>query len=144
MSAKDLVGNWRLRSWVIEGADGKAVRPMGESPVGVICYTADGFVHVHIMRNKRPPHASGDPLGGTREEDIRSARTHISYSGRWHVERNVVFHDVSISSFPNWAPSRQKRFFRFEDGFLELSTGLMAWDGQEICHKLLWERAKKW
>ncbi len=107
---QDLVGTWRLLDWVAKDASGDVIYPMGPDALGVICYTDEGFVHVHIMSAKRHRHAELDTMAGTLEEDSRSAKSHISYSGRWHLEGEKVIHEVDISSFPNWAPSRQERF----------------------------------
>jgi len=114
---------------------------MGSDAVGRICYTDEGFVHVHIMFADRTPHVDPDTQAGTDEENIRSHTSHISYSGRYHVEGAQVIHDVTLSSFPNWAPSKQVRDMRFEGNQLVLSTSPMAWGGRQIGHRLTWARA---
>ncbi len=136
-----LAGTWRLIEWVAEDDNGVVNYPLGPDAIGVICYTEDGFVHVHIMAAERVPHASPDTMGGTVEEDSRSAKSHISYSGRWHIEDGKVIHEVAISSFPNWAPSRQLRHMRFVDEDLELSADPMVWGDRHIRHRLRWARA---
>lgn len=137
---KDFHGTWRLLDWTVTDENGRVTHPMGEAPVGVICYTPAVFVHVHIMRGDRVPHESADSMGGTEAEDSRSAKSHISYSGRWHLEGDKVIHDVTICSFPNWAPSRQERLWRLDGDHLELSTEPMVWAGRTIRHRLNWER----
>ena len=129
-----LPGTWALQSWTV-------THPMGDDLQGVICYSDDGFVHVHIMCADRTPHASPYAMSGTAEEDSRSTKSHISYSGRWHIEGDRVIHDVAISSFPNWAPSRQERIMDLSKDRLILSTDPMAWGGQQIVHRLVWTRA---
>jgi hypothetical protein len=47
-----LLGGWRLRSWVSIADDGSEVLPMGETPDGLLTYTADGTM-IGIMG---PPH----------------------------------------------------------------------------------------
>lgn len=136
-----LTGTWRLLDWVSEDETGAVDHPMGPSPEGVICYTDDGFVHVHIMAADRIPHIAPDTMAGSAEEDSRSAKSHISYSGRWRREGDQVIHDVTISSFPNWAPSRQVRDMRFVGANLELSAGPMEWGDKRIRHRLTWTRA---
>ena len=136
-----LIGTWRLREWVAEDENGDVTHPMGADAVGVICYTDEGFVHVHLMHADRENHDMPDTMDGSPEEYVQSARTSLSYSGRWHIEGEQVIHDVAISSFPNWAPSRQERHMRFVGNDLELSTDPIQWGQSQIRHRLLWERA---
>lgn len=137
-----LHGTWRLLSWSVEDKDGNISHPMGEDTIGHICYAPDGFVHVHLMASNRPTHASPDTLGGTLEEDSRSAKSHISYSGRWHLEDGLMVHDLEMCSFPNWVGSRQERVIEHFDGAeLTLSTPSMPWNGTEIRHHLKWTGA---
>ena len=42
LTAHDLVGTWRLRSWRSEADDGSVAEPMGAAPLGYVVYTPDG------------------------------------------------------------------------------------------------------
>ncbi len=138
---KALIGTWRLLEWIAEDEAGVVTRPMGDGAIGVICYTDEGFVHVHLMESDRINHDKPDTMDGRAEEYVRSAKSSLSYSGRWHIEGEQVIHEVAISSFPNWAPSRQERYMRFDGNALELSTDPIQWGDSQIRHRLRWTRA---
>jgi len=54
--AADVVGSWRLVSFVDEETESKAVRPVfGDNPTGVITYTSDGRMSVFFADPKRNP-----------------------------------------------------------------------------------------
>jgi hypothetical protein len=42
-AAKQLVGSWRLTSWVIQVVGGEATEPFGPNPKGRAVFTSDGF-----------------------------------------------------------------------------------------------------
>lgn len=134
-------GTWHLKNWTAEDENGAMTHPMGDDALGVICYTDDGFVHVHLMEANRLHHDQPDTMDGRTEEYERSAKSSLSYSGRWHIEGDQVIHEVAISSFPNWAPSRQERYMRFTGDELELSTDPIQWGDKQIRHRLRWIRA---
>ena len=73
MDRSDLVGTWRLRSWDSVFDDGSVGNIMGETPVGVIVYTADRTVIVTISASGRPPIEGNDPLAPTSSTMLRSA-----------------------------------------------------------------------
>jgi hypothetical protein len=138
---KALIGTWNIVEWMAEDDSGAVTHPMGQDALGVICYTDEGYVHVHLMEADRVNHDLADTMDGRPEEYVRSAKSSLSYSGRWHIEGDQVIHQVSISSFPNWAPSRQERYMRFAGNELELSTDPIAWGDRQIRHRLRWSRA---
>ena len=138
--ARDLHGTWALKRWVVETAEGEERFPFGPDATGYICYAPDGHVHVNIMTTDRPDFSDPDPMSGTAEEHHAAGLSHISYAGRFEVSGDEVLHHVTVASFPNWAPSLQRRRMIFRDGELELSAGPMAWGGETITHRLIWFR----
>jgi hypothetical protein len=50
-----LIGTWRLVSYEATSVDdGEVVRPYGEHPLGLIMYTADGYMSAQITTPDRP------------------------------------------------------------------------------------------
>jgi hypothetical protein len=129
MNDDRFVGTYELVSWENRYDSGKITYPLGQDAKGMISYSPDGFVFVHIMADGRRHHASGDLFAGSDAEIRESATTHISYCGRYEVVGDEVVHTVFASSFPNWVPSEQRRTWKFEKGHLLLSAqGLKVGD----------------
>lgn len=138
----DLVGTWRLRTWVAEGDDGSIAQPMGEAPEGVLVYTADGTMITTIGRPDRPPIDGGDMLAGPPDQQIAAMTTFIAYSGSFRVEGGDVLHDVTMSLFPNWVGTQQRRHVAFSNGGRELtlSSDPLVLRGRLSVQRLTWER----
>jgi len=134
-----LVGTWKLLSWENRSADGLVSYPLGRDAVGLITYTADGYVSVAIMRADREPFAAGDLLGGTGDEKARAAETYVSYCGRYELRGDSVIHHVMLSLFPNWSGVDQERVVEITDNLLTLSTRPILLDGIEQRARLVWE-----
>jgi len=96
---------------------------------------------VHIMADHRRKHSVVDLFGGSDSEIIESATTHISYCGRYEVIGNEVVHHVSVSSFPNWAPSEQRRHWELRGDQLFLSAQGLQVGKEKVDAYLIWKRA---
>ena len=68
MRPEDLIGTWSLESFTAKGSNGVEGFPLGESPQGLLTYTASGHMAAVLMSSGRPKFASGDLRGGTPEE----------------------------------------------------------------------------
>ncbi len=141
LTAADLVGTWRLTSWVAEGADGPD-HPLGEAPEGVVVYTADGTMITTIGRSGRLPIDGGDMLAGPTDQRLAAMATFIAYSGSYHVEGGDAVHDVTMSLFPNWIGTIQRRHVVLSPDRrqLVLSTDPILVRGRLSTHRLTWER----
>lgn len=139
--AADLVGTWRLLSWVSEGDDG-VIYPMGEAPEGILVYTPDGTMITTIGAPGRSPIEGGDMQAGPVDDRLAAMSSFVAYSGPFHVEGDDVVHDVSMSLFPNWVGSAQRRHVRLDAGgrFLELSSDPFVLRGRLSTQRLTWER----
>ena len=140
-----LIGAWKLVSYVEEPVDGSAASyPMGENPQGIIMYTPDGYMSAQLMRPDRTPFASGDWFDGTLEEYKQEASTYIAYSGPFHVdeEQKTLTHTMYVSLFPNWIGQTQPRVMRLEGDSLFLSTAApIRSAGKSVMSYLEWKRA---
>ena len=142
MKNNKLVGTYDLVSWENRHESGAITYPLGPDAIGAISYSPDGFVFVHIMANNRNKHSVDDLFGGTVSEIKDSATKHISYCGTYEIKENEVIHHVSVSSFPNWVSSEQRRNWEFNNGNLLLSAQGLQVGNQKVGAYLIWKRAK--
>ena len=140
MNSKQLVGTYKLVTWENQYLTGEVTYPLGQDAQGVIRYSADGYVFVHIMAKGRKQHKAGDVFGGLPAEIKNSTSSHISYYGTYEVEGHEVVHTVSISSFPNWVETEQRREIAFKDGLLLLSAHGLQVERQKVSAQLVWQR----
>jgi hypothetical protein len=111
-SLKDqIVGSWNFVVAEVAAPDGKKSFPFGETPKGILIFTADGrFAQIHAASDL-PKIASNNRLTGTPEEYAAIMRRSISVFGSYTVDedkKTVTYHIVS-ASFPNWEGEAQTR-----------------------------------
>ena len=140
MNGNSLVGTYDLVSWEYRHKSGEISYPLGTDAKGVISYSSDGFVFVHVMANNRSNHAEDDVFGGGINEIKDSATTHISYCGSYVIEESEVIHCISVSSFPNLVPSEQRRNWEFKNGMLLLSAHGIRSGHEKVDAFLIWQR----
>jgi hypothetical protein len=145
-SAKDQIsGTWKLVTWKIERANGEQIDPpFGSSPPGWLMYHPGGHMCATIMRPERAKFLSNNALGGTPQEIKAAFEGYIGYCGTYEVNERERFvtHQVSLSWFPNWLGSEQKRFFEVAGDRLTISTPPLSVLGEAQVHRLIWERLK--
>lgn len=143
-SAVDLVGTWRLLTWTSVGDDG-VMEPMGERPQGIVVYTGDGTMITTIGRAGRPPIDSADMQGGPADQRLDAMATFIAYSGSFHLDGGDVVHEVTMSLYPNWVGTSQRRHVTLStDGNeLTLSADPVLLYGRWGTNVLTWERARR-
>ena len=138
--AADLVGSWRLVSWIEVETESKAVRQVfGDNPIGVITYTSDGRMSVFIANSNRKPSA------GPKATDAEAAdlyRTMVAYSGAYTVDGNKVTHKIEVSWNQAWSGTDQQRFIEIKDDQLTIKTLpiVSPISGEESVNTLVWER----
>ena len=102
-------GSYELVSWKNTDRDGLEVYPFGENAGGYITYTAQGFVSVHLMSDKRSQFERDGIFDGKDEEIRANYNSFISYFGTYTVNKNTVSHHLLSCSFPNWENTTQIR-----------------------------------
>ncbi len=114
MSPRDLLGTWRLVSYTAGD-----VHPMGAGAVGVLQYTDDGKVSVHIM---------GDG--------------YLAYFGDYTFDAAAaaVTHHLELCSDRSLVGVSNVRYAKLEGSTLTL-TGTMRIDGQTRDIRVVWMRA---
>lgn len=137
-----LVGSWRLRRWVAIADDGSESLPMGDTPVGLLVYSADGTMVGLMGLGDRPRLAADDVTGGTVDERARAFATFIAYGGRYEVDGQTVSHHVDVSLFPNWIGTVQQRRWELDPAgrTLTLSSPPLSLGGATRTQRLTWER----
>ena len=111
-SLKDqIVGTWNFVVAEITAPDGKKSFPFGETPKGILIFTADGrFAQIHVAGDV-PKIASNNRLTGTPEEYAAIMRRSLSVFGTYVVdeEKKTVTYNIVSASYPNWEGEAQTR-----------------------------------
>src|SRR3954462_12577879 len=93
-----IVGSWDFVVAEVTAPDGKKSFPFGETPKGLLIFTADGhFAQIHIAGDA-PKIASNNRLTGTAEEYAEIMRRSLLVSGTYTVDetnRTVTYRIVS-------------------------------------------------
>jgi len=109
--ADQIVGTWNFLVAEVTAPDGKKSFPFGETPKGILIFTADGrFAQIHVAGDV-PKIASNNRLTGTPEEYAEIMRRSLSVFGTYTVDedRKTVTYNIVSSSFPNWQGEAQTR-----------------------------------
>ncbi len=117
VSAKDLIGAWRLVSWSLVHDDGRpSAFPLGPDARGMIIYTPGGEVSATLMRASRaaetpaPDGEKAAPFGDS-----------FAYAGRYEVRGATVFHSIEIATDPALVGIISTRHIQLEGHRLILS-----------------------
>jgi hypothetical protein len=106
-----IVGSWNFVVAEVTASDGKKSFPFGETPRGILIFTADGrFAQIHVAGDV-PKIASNNRMTGTPEEYADIMKRSLSVFGTYTVdeEKKTVTYNIVSSSFPNWEGEAQTR-----------------------------------
>jgi hypothetical protein len=106
-----IIGTWNIVVAEVAAPDGKKSLPFGETPKGVLIFTADGhFAQIHVASDV-PKIASGNRLTGTPEQYTAIMRRSISVFGDYSVneEKKMVTFKIVSATYPNWQGEAQER-----------------------------------
>ena len=120
MSLDDLVGAWRLQSFVFKDEDGNDFEPLGPTPKGAVVISADGYLVLNFMAAGRAPYAEPVVLGGTEAERSAAAASFASFGGPCRIEGDTVVVEVEHAFHPNWVGGTQVRRFKLDGDRLTL------------------------
>ncbi|MEI7875398.1 MAG: lipocalin-like domain-containing protein [Alphaproteobacteria bacterium] len=117
VSARDLIGAWRLESWSLIHDDGRPpVFPLGPEARGMIIYTPGGEVSATLMRAGR--------TAKTPASDAQKATAFgesFAYAGRYEVRDATVFHSIEIATDPALIGITSTRHIQLDGDRLVLS-----------------------
>lgn len=134
---KQLLGTWRLKSWLFVDADGNENYPFGEDAQGYLLYLESGVMSAHLSTAKRTHFTTANLFAITAEEALSSYDTYQSYCGQFEITPNAVLHHVELSTYPNWVGTTQTRFCKIEGDYLYISN---QFDDREA--RLIWEKVR--
>jgi len=106
-----IVGTWNFVVAEVVALDGAKSYPFGETPKGVLIFTADGqFAQIHIASDV-PKIASNNRLTGTPEEYAAIMRRSLSVFGSYSVDevKKTVTYKIVSATYPNWQGEAQER-----------------------------------
>ena len=132
----ELVGTWRLAGCV-RRSGGRTEHPFGEQPVGLLLYTQDGRMSVHLAFGDREPLSSLDLAELPEAEAALAFRTYLGYGGRYSIRGDTVVYSVEVSSIPDWVGTELVRRVSTSGEMLVLRTpeertaeGSVVWELQ--------------
>jgi hypothetical protein len=100
LTAKDIVGTWRLVSWVEEETETKAQhKNFGDNPSGILTYAADGRMSIIFTDPRRQAPASPK---ATDAEAAQLYRGMVAYAGSYRLEDDKVLVKVDVSWNRAW------------------------------------------
>ena len=143
-SFKDqIVGTWDFVVAEITAPDGKKSFPFGETPKGILIFTADGhFAQIHVAGDV-PKIASNNRLTATPEEYAAIMRRSLSVFGTYTIDeaKRTVTYNIVSASFPNWEGEAQTRTIDklTDDEFVNTNTNVAGGRGSA---SNLYRRAK--
>jgi hypothetical protein len=108
---EQIVGSWNFVVAEVTAPDGNKSFPFGETPKGILIFTADGrFAQIHVAGDV-PRIASNNRLTGTPEEYAEIMRRSLSVFGSYTVDEanKTVTYNIVSASFPNWQGEVQTR-----------------------------------
>lgn len=106
-----IVGAWTLVVAEVVAPDGKKSFPFGETPKGILIFTAAGqFSQIHVASDV-PKIASNNRLTGTPEEYAAIMRRSIFVFGAYSIneEKKTVTYKIVAASYPNWQGETEER-----------------------------------
>ena len=137
VTAKDLVGGWRLDSWSLVYEDGRADEyPLGRAATGFILYTADGHMSATLARAGRAPMP-----GDTAAAKAEAYDGCFAYAGRYEVRKGVAYHSIEVATNPALAGITSTRHILLDGQRLTLSGPDFSPDAPRF-HRIIWRRVK--
>lgn len=117
---EQVIGGWELIEYVSESKSDRSQKnyPMGNDVQGMLVYSSNGSMSVHLQLPGQTPFQSDSPLKGSEQELAEAAKRCLAYSGSFTVEEegrtSSIQHDIINCSFPNWQGTKQRRFASIE------------------------------
>lgn len=139
---EEIIGTWKLVSWVYHDESGKTIDYLGKNAVGILMYDRNGYMNAQLMKADRAAFASDSISGGTPDEALGAFNSYLAYFGKYEEgEPGEVIHTVEGSLFPNWMGNKEIRYGKIAGNVLTLHTPPIPAQGREIVFYITWERA---
>ncbi|MEO1269349.1 MAG: lipocalin-like domain-containing protein [Myxococcota bacterium] len=112
-TADRLVGSWHLERFVIRYDDGRPeLYPFGTHALGVLTYTAEGWMSAILSRSDRPKLGVASLETATRASETHKAQAfdgYLSYAGRWTLSGHHITHTIALALTPDLVGQAQTR-----------------------------------
>ncbi len=136
---KQIIGSWRLNNFVLNNLTiNKSILPYGKNPIGILIFSADGFMSVSIMAEERTDFEIESLQMSSSEEKISAIETYLTYAGKWRLEKDKIHVEVITSLLPNWKNKEHYRTFQLIDETLIFQTPKMKQGNFELMVELDW------
>ncbi len=141
-----VLGAWTLVGWqVATDGDGEPGLPFGADAIGLLLYTADGWMNASIARSSRAALSAASIRRVPLAEQGAAFESYFSYGGAFTLcaidGAAHVVHAVGFSLNPGFVGTEQIRRIRFDGADrLTLSADELAPGGVRR-HRLDWRRA---
>jgi hypothetical protein len=135
-----LIGAWQLTRWFITSEDRTVEEPLGPGAVGLLVFTADGWMTSTMMAAGRRRLSRGNTRAAPVEQRAAAFDTFVSYTCRWRVIGQTVELQVMLSQNPAMVGTLQVRKLQWRGRTLTVSTE-EALTGQRRVHRLQWRPA---
>ncbi len=142
MDQEQILGSWKLVSFIYKAEDGTSFYPYGKEANGIIIYDKSGYMSAVITRTDRPRLSTEDFGKLPDEEKMGLARGFMTYTGQYEIQSDRILHKIEIGYIPNWAGTTFVRFPSFEDGNLVLATLPATLRGKTFTGYLIWKKAQ--
>jgi hypothetical protein len=138
-AAKQLVGSWKLSSWVIQViGEQQATEPFGPNPKGRLVIAPDGYMVGIIAAANRKPATNN-------EERAALLNSLLAYTGKVTIDGDKFTTKVDISGNELLTGLDQVRFFKLEGDKLSIRTAEQVssvFPGKKVIGTLAWERER--
>jgi Lipocalin-like domain len=137
-AVKQLVGSWKLTSWIIQVIGESATEPLGPNPKGRLVITPDGYMAVIVAAANRKAASSND-------ERAALLNSLFAYTGKVIVEGDKFTTKVDASWNEVLTGQDQVRFFKVEGDKLSIRTAEQVsaiFPGKKNIGILTWERER--
>ena len=120
--SNELVGTWRLETWMIQEANRIVWHPLGRGGTGVMVITADGWLSAHLAPEESVPVAPNQRVA------------YLGYAGRYYygLVDSLLVTRVEISSVPEWVGNEQARDVELTGASLVLRPPIIDGATQEL------------
>ncbi len=136
-----LIGTWELTRWFVTDPDGAVTEPLGPGAVGLLVFTADGWMTTTMTAPGRPLLSRRNLRAAPVEERAAAFDTVVSYCCRWRVVGRAVELQVVLSHNPAMVGTLQVRKLQMRGSVLTVSTEESVPAGKRI-HRLQWRPAR--
>lgn len=96
-----IIGTWKLLSFEVIKDDETRVNPFGKELNGLLIYHENGYMSGIISGEGRPNISSTASMGISEKERAAIAQNFIAYAGKYHINGDMVIHEIEVSFLPN-------------------------------------------